>query len=225
MLLTAIGAFLGAVLSIIISIVFENQRNPKLQFTIENPPVDMTYQNAPANKARFLRVQLWNKALPKIFRWLSRNAAMHCNVDIEILHFEDFAPVFSHQIPGRWAGADEPISPQFDPKTGNVATLFDVSKYNAAFRRNCYAGSKETIDIVARFDTDSDCYIWNNNSYLFGWKNDELKIPKGRYFVIVTVFSAGEKTRGYFKLENTVSVQDFRLLDVNKEEKKVLSKK
>lgn len=219
MFLTAFGAFVGAVLSLVISIIIENQRKPKLSFTIEDPPIDNEYSNAPVKTARFLRVQLWNNEMPKMFRWLNRESAMHCNADIQFLHFDDLTPVFHKRIPARWAGSDEPISPQIDPKTGALVSLFDVSKYNAAFRRNCYPGTKETIDIVARFDSDEDCYVWTNDNYLKGWRNTEVKLPRGRYYVILTVYSSGEKIRGYFKLENSVSDKDFRLLAMNDEER------
>lgn len=224
MWLTTLGAFIGALLSLVISIIIENQRKPKLFFIIEDPPIDISYINAPAKKARFLRIQLWNKEMPRIFRWISRESAMHCNADIQILHFEDLAPVFSNKVSARWAGADEPITPQIHPTTGEIIPLFDISKYNAAFRRNCYPGSKETIDIVARFDSDEDCYIWNNDSYLKGWRNDDHKLPKGRYYIIVSVFSSGEKTIGYFKLENSVGKKDFRLTSLSEDEKSKISK-
>lgn len=219
-----LGAFLGAVLSLAISIVIENQRKPKLSFKIEDPPIDIDYQNAPAKKARFLRVQLWNNEMPKIFSWLSRESAMHCNADIQFLHFDELAPVFINKVPARWAGSDEPISPQLDPKTGELKQLFDISKYNAAFRRNCHPGTKETIDVVARFDEDEDCYVWSNDNYIRGWRNPEYKLSKGRYYVIVTVYSSGEKAVGFYKLENSVSVKDFRLLDVNDKERERISK-
>lgn len=224
MWLTAIGAFVGAVLSLVISIIIENQRKPKLSFRIEDPPSDNEYPNSPAKKARFLRIQLWNSEMPKIFRWLSRESAMQCNADIQFLHLEDLAPVFNKKVPARWSGSDEPISPQIHPKTGEQVPQFDISKYNAAFRRNCYPGTKETIDIVARFDADEDCYVWTNENYIKGWRNNDHKLSKGRYYVIVTVYSSGEKTRGYYKLENSVSVKDFRLIDVNDEERIRISK-
>ncbi len=221
-----LGAFIGAVLSLVISIVIESQRKPKLSFRIEDPPIDNVYNypNAPANKARFLRVQLWNNEMPKTFRWLSRESAMHCNADMQFFHFDDLAPVFSNKVPARWAGSDEPFSPQLDTQTKEIIQMFDLSKYNAAFRRNCHPGTKETIDVAARFDKDEDCYVWNNDYSLKGWRNPELKLPNGRYYVLITVYSSGEKIHGYFKLENSVSVKDFRLLDLNDEDKERISK-
>jgi hypothetical protein len=212
MLITFFGAFLGALLSLFISIYIEYQRKPKLYFTIEDPPNDASYSNAQAQKARFLRVQLWNRAMPKFLNWLNREAALHCNGDIQFHHIDDGATIFSRAMPIRWSGSDEPISFQV-LQDGRVAQIFDPGKYSAAARRNCYAGSKETIDVVARFDNDEDCYGWSNENYVpgKGWRNDDWKLPKGRFFVTVTVYSSGEKVVGAFKLENSIGRKDFRL--------------
>jgi hypothetical protein len=219
MLTTFIGAFLGALLSLFISIYIEYQRKPKLYFAIEEPPFDASYTSAPAKDVRFLRVQLSNRAMPKFLNWLNREAALHCNGDIQFHHIDDGAPIFSRAMPIRWSGADEPISFQV-LQDGKVAQLFDPGKYSAASRRNCFPGSKETIDVVARFDNDEDCYGWSNENYLpgKGWRNNDWKLPKGRFFVTVTVYSSGEKVVGVFKLENSVSRKDFRLLPTSSED-------
>lgn len=212
-LITAAGAFLGALLSLLASIYFEYQRKPKLELKIEDPPFDATYESAPAKKARFVRVQLCNRAMPRLFRWLGRDAAMYCHGDIQFHHLLDGAPLFSRPMPIRWAGSDEPLSFQVLPD-GKVVQVFDQVKYNAAFHRNCYPCSKEPIDVAARFDEDEDCYEWSNESYLpgKGWRNNDWKLPKGRYIVTVTVYSAGEKVTGVLKLENSVGLKDFRLM-------------
>lgn len=213
---------IGALLSLGITILIEYQRRPKLYFAIEEPPLDKTFAIGPARNTRFLRVQLWNRALPKWLRWLNREVALHCNGQIQFHHFDDGAPVHSRAMPIRWAGADEPITSHV--VDGKLALLFDPSKYSAAHRRNCFTGNKETIDVVARFDDDEDCYGWSNDSYLQdkGWRNPDWKLPRGRYLVAVTVYSAGEKLVGVFKLENSVGRSDFRLLPGSAQDRRKL---
>ena len=225
MFLTALGAFIGAALSLLLSIFIENQRKPNLYFKIEDPPIDRIYPSSPAKNVRFVRVQLWNRAMPDWLRWLGRNAAQHCNGEIQFHHTKDGSPIFSKPMPLRWAGADEPISHQI--VDGSVVQLFDPAKYNAASRRNCYPGSKETIDIAARFDNDDECYGWSNENYLpgRGWRNKDRELPKGKYLVSVLILSAGEKVLGVFALENTVSREHFRLMDVSTEEYKMIESK
>jgi hypothetical protein len=114
-------------------------------------------------------------------------------------------------MPIRWTNSDQPISHHVDE--GRVRELFDAAKYNAAFRRDCFPGTKEAIDIAGRFDEDEECYGWSNDTYLpnKGWRNADWRLPKGRYLVRVTVYSAGEKVSSVFNLENSLSRQHFRL--------------
>jgi hypothetical protein len=216
----ALSAFLGALLSLCVSIIIEFQRKPKLSIKVEEPPTDVTYSNRPANKARFLRVRLSNRAMPKFLRWLGRNAAIHCHGEIQFYHQNNGAPVFSKPMPIRWAGSDEPFSYQALPG-GQLAWIFDPSKFNAAFYRDCHAGSEEPIDVVARFDSDTDCYGWTNENYLQnkGWRNADWKLPSGRFLVTITVHTSGEKVVDLFELENSVGIQHFRLMNSTKEDR------
>lgn len=219
MLLTFVGAFFGAVISILASIYIEYQRKPKLYFTIEDPPSNASYPSAPAKEARFLRVQLRNRAMPKLLKWLNREAALYCNGEIQFHHIDNGAPIFTRSMPIRWSSSDEPLSLQV-LADGRVAQIFDLAKYNAAFRRNCYPGSMEPIDVAARFDDDEDCYGWSNETYLSGkgWRNNDWKLPRGMFLVKVTVDSSGEKVVGVYRLENSVGRNDFRLMEASPEE-------
>jgi len=131
-LITALGAFLGALLSLLASIAIEYQRKPQLQLSIESPPLDRKHSvSAPAGSSRFVRVHVTNRPMPRLLSWLGRAAANQCTGDVQFFHLDDGAPVFS--MPARWAGSDEPFSYQLVNK--NLVQLFDPVKYNAAFRR------------------------------------------------------------------------------------------
>jgi hypothetical protein len=220
MLISAIGAFLGALLTLLVSIFIEYQRKPKLSLSIENPPFDHIYPHAPARNARFIRAILTNKPMPRIFKWLGRSAAMQCSGEVQFHHF-DGAPIFSRNMPIRWAGSDEPLTYQVIDEA-KVALVFDVSKYNLAFKRDCYPGTNEQIDIAARFDDEPECYGWSNETYLpgRGWRIPDWKIPAGRYLVYLRVVSSGDSISSVFQMENSVTRDNFRLLPANKEETK-----
>lgn len=216
-----ISAFLGAVISFFLSIPIENQRKPKLTLSIDDFSFDDHLQDKPAKVIKVLRVKLTNRKVKKYFSfWLKREAAINTNATIQLLHYEDFAPLFTNPVHARWPRSDEPISPQFHPETKKLVLLFDLAKYNAVMTRNIYPGTEEPIDVIARYDDEEDCYIWNNDIYYKGWRNKEVKIPKGRYFVIISIYTSGEQTTGYFKLENSLSINDFRLQHISKEEEK-----
>jgi hypothetical protein len=226
MLTNAIGAFLGALLSLIAIIYIEYQRKPKLSLGIEDPPFHANYDSPPfpAKETRAVRVYLRNRAMPSFLRWLGRDPAMHCHGQIQFHHYEDGAPVFSKPMPIRWSASDEPLTLQALPN-GQLAQLFDPTKYNAAFYRNCYPGSKELIDVAARFDADDDCYGWCNETYLpgKGWRNPDWKLSKGRYLVSVTVNSSGESISTVLSLENSTARQHFRLIPGTAEDARKLA--
>ena len=220
----AIGAFLGALISLFVSILIENQKKPKISLEITDFSFDQNLQDKPAKIIKVLRVKLINKKVNPAFSfWLKREAIIQCNASIQILYYEDESPLFTNPIHARWTRSDEPFSLQIDQN--KVVPLFDPAKYNAVMSRNCYPGNEEIIDIVARYDNEEECYIWNNDVYYKGWRNEEVQIPKGRYYVIVSVSSSGENKFGCFILENNLSINDFRLLEVDKEVVKNLKNK
>jgi hypothetical protein len=217
MFLTMVGAFVGAVLSVLFVVYLEYTRKPKLRLVIETPPTDADYADKPARHARFVRVRLQNLPMRKAFRWLGRSGAMQCHGDVQFCHFEDGGPIFARPMPIRWAG-DDPIS--YHVANGQIVPLFDPAKYQAAFYRDVYPGESRPIDVAGRFDDESECYGWSNETYLpnRGWRNPDWKLPRGRYLVIVTVYSAGDECSGVFQLENSVGIKDFRLLEASSED-------
>ncbi len=208
-----VGAFLGALLSLAVSVYVEYQRKPKLFITIEDPPIDLSYQSAPAKNSRFLRVYLGNRPMPPLLKWLSREAALNCSAAVQFHHFSDGAPIFKTPMTARWSSSDEPLSYQIG-NDGSVKPMFDIGKYNAGRVQNCFPGSKQLIDIAARFDEDEECYGWSNDNYLpgRGWRNPDWKLGKGRFLVSLSVSSAGEQLIGYFVIENSAGRKDFRLM-------------
>jgi hypothetical protein len=216
------SAFIGALLSFFLSIPIENQRKPKLSVLIEDFSFDDNLQGKSAKTIKLLRIKLLNRKVKPFFSWwLKREAAIHCSASVQILHYQSLLPIFKKPVHARWSRSDEPISLQLD-SNNRIVSIFDPAKYNFVMTRNCYSGTEEPIDLVARYDKEDECYIWNYDIFYKGWRNNELRIPKGRYYVIVIISTSGEKTYGYFKLENSLNLLDFRLIDVSKEEIKTL---
>ncbi|MBA3073512.1 MAG: hypothetical protein FP831_07945 [Anaerolineae bacterium] len=226
-MLTIITTFIGIVLTIITTVVFEKLRNPKLVFLEENDSSDNLPQGAPAHHIKLLRVKLINKEMPKLFSWLRREPANHCSVDIQVLYHDDKKPLFAKPISARWSHSDPPSTIHLDPQTQGVVQLFDWSKYNEIMNRDCFTGIPEPIDIVARFDSDNDCYIYNNDSFYpnyINWRSEKKKIPQGRYYLIITARYSGLITCGFFELENNLSIDHFRLTSISPAEFKVFDK-
>jgi hypothetical protein len=215
---------LGFVLGALFTMAIEFEKKPKLTLTIETPPLDRENLPAPVAHSRFLRVIVLNRPMPKIFRWLDRTPAYQCTGDITFHYPGDGASVFAKAMQVRWSGSEEPFSSQV-LLNGSVAQVFDPAKYHAAFRRDCFAGSPELVDVVGKYDDDQECYGWCNDSYLHvqTWpRNPEWILPMGTYLVRLTIRCSGEKLSRVFKLDNTVAREHLRLDDASDDEAAVV---
>ena len=201
---------LGAVIAILITIMVENLRKPKLVLHIASP-VDLEYEGRPAKKARYLLVGVENKPLPWFAGWMSRSAALQCHGFITFHHL-DGQSVFGRSMNARWSGSTEPIPIQFvlGEQSG---IIIDPTRFNVNSRVDIYPDETMRLDIAARFDNEDDSYGWSNESYLSNpvWRNQDWKIPRGRYLINVTVVCSGERCAGLFRLVTDVVQKDFRL--------------
>lgn len=205
---TVLEVALGAVVAILITIFVENLRKPKLQVILALP-ADIEYHNHPAHNARFLGVKVVNKPLPLLARWMSRNTALQCHADISFHHL-DGQNVFGRTMQGRWSGSPEPAPIRV--RIGlQVAVISDPSRLTD--RIDIPPGEAQRLDVAARFDTENECYGWNNDSYFSDpvWRNPGWRLNAGRYLVRVTIISAGEKCVDQFRLINDVPRNGFRI--------------
>ncbi|GAB4374931.1 MAG: hypothetical protein Kow0042_19920 [Calditrichia bacterium] len=91
--------------------------------------------------------------------------------------------------------------------------VFDPSRFTLTPRIDVYPGESERLDVAAKFDDETECYGWSNESYFSepAWRNPNWRLPTGRYLVKITIVSAGEKFSRIFRLVNDVPRQDFRI--------------
>ena len=201
---------LGAVLSIIITIFIENLRKPKLSVVIR-PPVDREFQNAPANKVRFLQIDVVNQPLPALVRWMSREAAMQVHAEVSFYHL-DGQNVFRREMIARWSGAPEPVLPTviLEDKRG---VIIDPQRLTINSNMDIYPGHSQAFDIAAKLDDDEECYGWNNEVYFSNplWRNPNWKLSHDRLLVKVIIWSAGETITRIYRLINDVPRNSFRL--------------
>lgn len=221
---TLIGVFLGGLLSIVTTLLTEYFKIPKLSIVIrENIPMRIYGKDKPAQQAKFLQVQLWNKPPNKIQRlinkWVKLKAAMHCHGEIQFYHRDDGSPVFQNPMRLRWAGAEDHVFHQ--TSDGKLVEVWDVSKISSSYWRTCYPEKVETIDVAVRFDNDTQCYGWTTESMLNNplWRKPHLRLSSGRYLVKIIIRTELKEISEVFKLENTSSIENFRLLVASKEDR------
>lgn len=216
--LTILEVVLGAVISIVITILIEALRKPRLDIQI-SAYTDRNYENRPANQVRFLHLKLVNKPLPPLFRWMTRETALQCHGFVSFHHL-DGQSVFGRSMPIRWSGSLEPtpMNLRVDDKH---FLIVDPTKLTLESRIDVPAGEAEILDVAAKFDEEEECYGWSNESYFSEpiWRNPSWRLPSGRYLVRTTVISAGQKVTKIVRLVNDVPQRDFRLESALKTDK------
>lgn len=202
---------LGALSSLCIVILVEWVRKPRLRLEVA-PSRDQEYPKGyPASTVRFLELTLRNEPLPRWLGWMSRSPASKCRASINFVDAEGVA-VFTRSLEARWSASAQPVPLEF--RLGDLtAAISDPNRYNLASEIDVPAGEAESMGVVGRFDGDSDCYGWTNESY-FGetpWRNQNWRLPTGVYLVHVAVRASGEKCSNTFQLFNDGSVAEFRI--------------
>ena len=222
--LLLIGALMGFVLSIATTSLFENLKNPKLDIVIKPKATIRQYedQNMPVKKGQFLQLELWNRPPSRVSALINSvvrlRAALSCSGEIQFYHFEDAAPVFEKPMRMRWAGAPDAVLRIIG---GDDGYIVDSSRIEDSYFRTIYPERLETIDVAARFDNDDECYGWTTENMFdkYKWRPQHLRLNQGRYYVGVTVRTEGSQKTAFFQLDNTSSMDNFRLLDITEEDR------
>lgn len=222
-----LSIFIGGLITVLTAVYIEYLRTPRLCLAIEQPPCDLRYPDGKrlALNARYLRLKLSNEPLPFIARWMQRSAALQCRGEITFHHLDDGQDLFGRGMPIRWANSPQPIANQILDLEGNVRfQILDFVRAATASRVDVYPGEEQLLDVAARFDDEPDCYGWNDESYVYGWRNPNWKLPPARYLVKVVVTSSGQKCVAVFRLINDVASRtDFRLLPVTADDRAKIS--
>jgi len=214
----AMEIVIGGLITILTAIFIEYLRRPVLQLSIETPPYDITYRDQrPAVYARYLRLKLFNKPLPTIFRWMLRSPALQCRGTITFHHLNDGQNIFDRAMSVRWVSSPEPVPVQVLGQ-GVQFKIIDPVRLTAESRIDVYPGETELLDVAARFDNEDECYGWNNEAYFspVPWRSQQWKLERGRYLVKVDITSSGRRCVSIFRLLNDVLRTDFRLIPADK---------
>jgi len=211
--LEIVGIVAGAVIAILVAISIEYLRRPDLHLVIEERPLDSRFtERHPARQTRYLRVLLFNNPLPKWARWMLRSPALQCSGTITFHHL-DGQNVFGRAMAVRWASSPQPIPIEAVTEDNKRLQIYDPMRMTLDSRVDVYPGEHQILDVVARHDDETECYGWNNESYLQSdlWRTPAWRLPRGRYLVRIEVASSGQKCVGVFRIINDVARSDFRL--------------
>jgi hypothetical protein len=215
-----LGAVLGGILTILITIFVEYLRSPSLELSLGDHPRHFSYPDtAPAQLSRALTVRLTNKPL-RGPRWMTRAPALQCRGTVTFHHL-DGQNIFGRSMEGRWCNSVEPAAIGAEGELERIGApderiklrIMDPARIVAKSRIDVYPGESELLDIAVRLNDEQACYGWNNETYFIPtpWRNPVWKLERGRYLVSVSVVSSGQTCWNLFRLINDVPADDFRL--------------
>jgi len=219
----------GAVLSISTTLGVEYLRLPKLDILIEEEPSIRDYRglSKPAERAKFLRVKLWNQSPNWFEKILNKviplSEARNCHGYINFYRFNG-TPIFTDPMKLRWSGSHGPFKRSV-VREDKIITFIDPTIVSDTYWRTCYPNKVETIDIACRFDDDSEAYGWTTESMIGEqlWRKPEFKISEGIFIVSIEVRTENRRAMKYFQLNNDSGVENFQLINAKREDIKKIS--
>lgn len=201
------------VVSILIVLGLERFRKPRLRFVIGDPGEILPNDPVGRTRAKWTHVFVTNEPMPKWLSWIwDRDPALACRGWITF-HALDGQDLFGRKMDIRWANNPEPLFQ--DPKTGK-ATGIDWDKMRTGHLWDIppgtvAEGAHGILDVVFRPIGESECYGWNNKSYLFDWRNPEWKLEAGRYLAKIVLRTGGQTFSHTVQIMNQGRYEDFRL--------------
>lgn len=198
----------GALIAILITIIVEGIRKPHLEIRI--PSGDLAYYNykrdpdnehekdIPFENARFLYLELYNKPVPKLFRWMNRQCAYGCQAAIFFYkHTDELVTRMGEPMPVRWRNSLEPEQ--------GAQKLLKQHFSRILPRIDVYPGESERMDVVTKIEEDMEAYGWNNESYFVDrMRNTRYRLPKDNtYLIAAYALSSGNRCMSIFYFENS----------------------
>lgn len=74
-----------------------------------------------------------------------------------------------------------------------IGQIFDQYRFFLEQKVDIPVGESRTMNVVAQFDSDPECYGWSNESYLSNprWRNPNRRLQQGSYRIEVTILHLG----------------------------------
>lgn len=208
---------IAGIVGILIVLWIERQKRPELSMRVGVP--GRIGDNDPLGRqaATWVKIQIHNSNMPRWLRWVyDREPALACRAWITFHHL-DGRRVFDREMNARWSETPEPRVEVKQTEKGQVGILLGVQD-----SVDIPPGEYTNVDIAIRVKSDTDCYGWNNESYLYNWEHPAWKLEKGRYVARVRVKTGGREFVDAFLIVNDIPHEDFRLEPVEDELKKRL---
>jgi len=199
------GLVLGIVASGIVVIWHDFLTKPLLQIFVDDEIALGQVDNAPPHAFYHLKV----RQRPVMWPLASRRSAWSAKATIEVLNMDGTRAIVDPKpIPARWPSKRQPLMSHL--LDGQLVHMFDVGLMSEAAKVDIhYHVEDEKIALLLKLDRQSECYIFSNESYLYGaWSKPEWRLNTGEYRVRVTVYYERRVSRKDFLLKNLGTARD-----------------
>jgi hypothetical protein len=203
-----IGFVLGIVASGIAAIFYEHATSPLIAISLDERPLALgQHGNLPPHAFYHLRI----RNLPAKLPFSSRKPAWSSKATIEVFD-QSGNRVIAEPIHARWPSQPEPLIPAV--VGSQQINLLDFARLMNARKVDVHSHEEEYISLAIKFDGQSECYIFSNESYLHpAWSNPAWRLNPGTYRVLVTVFYGRGRAQRTFTLSNQRTARNSIELD------------
>ena len=183
--------------------LIENAKRPSLHI-LTCDHTDFIHEGKPMRSVHLLIKHTGVRAFRS---WIYPAPALACVAKIRILR-EDGVDALPAPYEARWTGSQQP--PEFRVADGGIwPSVREILK-----KRDVFPNTEEKIDVCIKYDGEDSCFIFNNDSYFTGYRNDARKLPHGRYVVEATVSSGDIVITERVRLRNDFLRDEFRIEEI-----------
>lgn len=193
-----IGLLLGIAASGIVAVAYDRVTRPLVEISLDHRPLALgQYPNlAPL---AFYHLKIRN--CPVTWSLASRKPAWSSKATIEVFNTEGTRAI-AEPIHARWTSQPEPLIPAI--AGDQLINVVDFARLMNARKVDIHSHEDEFISLAVKYDGQSECYIFSNESYLHppAWANPAWRLNTGEYRVLVTVFFERGRVSREFALKN-----------------------
>jgi len=181
-----LSAVVGFVVGVLVYLVTDNARKPKLTFTPQTGDIAMA---SDGSTYRFLSVLVANERR-RVLGYLNRTAnSARCYVEIK----DPATRKCLLRVNGRWASGAEP----FD----YIAQAVDLARVVIPQREMLPVGEEGfAVNVALKFEGDEHFYVFNNENYAYAddggpWRMARHRLEQDHVLAEVEVFAEGRRCR------------------------------
>jgi hypothetical protein len=189
---------LAGILGIVIVLFIERQRRPCIEINLGSKTEFPPYDPLGREEAVFFYLNITNKKMPFILSWFyDREPALNCRAWLRFKTI-DGKDVFNNEIIARWPNSPQPqiAEIKLEERMYKVPIWVDNSM-------DISPNEFEPLNVIIKMKSDNKAFVWCNESYIHGWRNENLALEKNIYQIEVRVKTGGRNFRREFNFDNT----------------------